>query len=322
MDAPVGQTGEPQSVRFLSARLGLAVAALLIVSGLYALFLWTLPPPAVSVVLTAKTESLAYRVINSDMAAIHISGMKGASLDGLISGCVDAVLTPTVGTRVEYRRGNADQFSITLDPAEGNAVAAYLHNGNSAKNRSVSGSLVFSIAKACGETTPIRLPIWGPTEFGEVMHPPDASGEMAPGLLTQGTLSIYGRAHERLLGLKFPALVYLVTSFDLPAGSVLSNKGNDGKLGESPWTGVARVIDDESGFDIAASTDARTVSVTSAGVSDGAQAGQRIELGDYSQFMNDPNVIQIQVLGGIFLFLLQGLSGISGLVNQHFSRRR
>jgi hypothetical protein len=57
-------------------------------------------------------------------------------------------------------------------------------------------------------------------------------------------------------------------------------------------------------------------------VSDGKSAGQRIELGDYSQFMNDPNVIQIQVVGGIFLFLLQGLSGFSGLINQHLGRRR
>jgi hypothetical protein len=56
-------------------------------------------------------------------------------------------------------------------------------------------------------------------------------------------------------------------------------------------------------------------------VSDGKSAGQRIELGDYSQFMNDPNVIQIQILGRISLFLLQRLSNLSELINQHFPRR-
>jgi hypothetical protein len=320
MDAPIDQLAAQPRVGIFAGRALLTIVALLLLTGMYALFLWTLPPPIVSVVLSAKSESLAYRVINSDMAALHIFGMKGASFDGSLTGCVDAVVTPAVGTRVEYRRGSDEQFSITLDAADGKAVTAYLRG--SGKNRSLSGSLVFSSAKLCGDAAPKRLPIWGPTEFGEEMHPPDASGEMAPGLLTQGTLSIYGRAHERLLGFRFPALVYLVTSFDLPAGSVLSSRNAEGKLSDSPWTGVARVVEDETGFDIAASTDARTVSVASAGVSDGKSAGQRIELGDYSQFMNDPNVIQIQVVGGIFLFLLQGLSGFSGLINQHLWRRR
>jgi hypothetical protein len=308
---------------FLSARFLLPLAGFLILCGLYVLFVWTLPLPRIFVVLAAKSESLAYRVINSDFAAMHIVGMKAASVDGAINHCLDAIVTPTLGTRVEYRRGDDDTFVITLDPAEPNAISASLPEGTSAaKLRELKGSVVFTASKACGDTTPKRLPIWGLAEFGEEMHPPGLTGDIAPGLLTEGTLSVYGHAHDRLLGFKFPSIVYLVTSFDLPAGAVLAAKEPDGRLSASPWTGIARVLSDETGFDVAATTEARTVSMTSARIEgDGRESAQRVDLGDFSQFMNDPNLIQIQVLGGIFLFLLQGFAGMSGFFARHWRQK-
>jgi hypothetical protein len=320
MPAPDRQPATtPRFSGFLSVRFLLPLVGFLCLCGLYLLFLWTLPLPRIFVVLAAKSESVAYRVINSDFAAMHIAGMKAASVDGSINTCLDAIVTPTLGTRVEYRRGDDDHFVITLDPTEPNGIAAILPEGtNATKLRQLKGSVVFTAAKACGDSTPTRLPIWGLAEFGEEMHPPGLNGEIAPGLLTEGTLSVYGHAHERLLGFTFPAIVYLVTSFDLPAGSVLSAKEPDGRLSASPWTGIARVVTDETGFDVAATSEARTVSMTSARVSgDGPNPSQRVDLGDFSQFMNDPNLIQIQVLGGIFLFLLQGFVGMSGFLAQH-----
>ena len=152
--------------------------------------------------------------------------------------------------------------------------------------------------------------------------PPGVSGDVSPGILTSGTVSVYGRAQERLLGLKFPAVTFLVTSFDLPAGSVLAAKEPGGDLSDRPWTGVATVnTDDSFGFTIAAATDARSIALTSARATrDASDATELIDLGGFSQFMNDPNVIQIQVLGGIFFLMLQGLGGLASFVSAHMAR--
>jgi hypothetical protein len=257
------------------------------------------------------------------MGVMRIVGMRASALDGSINACVDAVVTPAAGARVEYRRGDENFFTVTIDPRESNGPAVFLREGGGARpSRPVRGSIVFSSAKACGETKPSRFPIWGPAEFGEEMRPPGATGELAPGLLTQGTISVYGHAHQKLLGMQFPAKVYLVTSVELPAGSVLAAKEPDGELSATPWTGIATVSSEDRGFDVAASTQARTVSVSAARAEGPDETAQKLDLGEFSQLTNDPNVVQIQVLGGAFLFLLQGIGGLATFLAQVLARLR
>jgi hypothetical protein len=312
-DAPI-----PKSIRRRRHSWGrvsvLALVGVAVLGG-YAWFLWALPQARISVVLSASSESVAYRVIDSDMSVMHLFGLRATAIDGSVSACADMVVTPALGARVEYRRGDDDHYSVTIDPRDPAATTAFLREKDG-KSRPVKGSIVFASAKACGDDKPQRLPIWGPAEFGEELRPPGVSGDVAPGILVSGTISVYGRAHERLLGLHFPPVTYLVSSFDLPAGSVLSAKEPDGTLSDTAWTGLATTNNDDPGFTIAASTDARNVSLTSARAArDANDATEQIDLGGFAQFLNDPNVVQIQVIGGVFFLLLQGLGSLASFMS-------
>jgi hypothetical protein len=289
------------------SRLGFILVAAflyLAVAGLYAAFWWSLPPPRLSVVFKGSTESLAYRVVNPSMASMRIFGMRGVALDGSLNACVDGILSLHPGTRVEYRRGDESRYSITIDPQDGGTAGMFSERATG-RSRELKGSVVFAAASTCGEESPTRLPVWGPLVIGEEMRPAGPTGELAPGLMTSGTLYVYGRSHERLLGLKFPSLVYLASTTELPAGSVLSVQDDQGNLAETGWTGIARILESEPGFDLAVSSDTRRVTIASRSLNGPGSAAERIDLGEFSQLLNDPNVIQLQILAGVFFFLLQ-----------------
>lgn len=284
---------------------------MLLVSGLYGLFLWTIPLPRTWVSLSATSEFVAFRVTNSNMATFRVAGMRGASVDGRVAGCIDGVLVPAPGARVEYRRGEDDFFRITVDPpAAGTRALTLRDKGKNFSPIDLSSSLVIAADEGCAGKAPQRLPIWGLAEFGEEQRPASTSGDLVPGLLLEGTVSVFAHAHDRLLGIRFPATVYPVNTFDVPAGSVLLS--GDPADDDALWTGTA-TASSERGFSVKASSNAQSVQLRSVrGLNTPAGDGRTIDLGKYSQFLSDPNIVQVQFVVGAFVFLLQSLLSILG----------
>ena len=276
-------------------RYGTVIA--IIALGLYAAFLWMLPQPNTWVALKTTAEVLHFQAIKHDLAAFHVSGMSAVSLDDKnnLDGCIDAILTPAKNARVEYRRGDDEFFRIIIDPKEPGGVSLALWEKGVA--RSITGSVVLTAKRDCGGGTPKRLPIWGPAEFGEEVRPAGPSGEIVPGMLLNGTIEVYAIAHQRLIGLSFPASVYSVMTFDLPPGFVLrsaASSSDEKAEDEATWTGTAIVSSGKTGFDVEATSNTPSVTLKSSrtfGRTD--TTSRQIDLGHYAQFIKDPNVLWI-----------------------------
>jgi hypothetical protein len=286
----------------LSAKKLLLGAALVIIaSGCYIAFIITLPPPKFWVSLTASTERISFKVANPDLAILRVTGMEVYSDMPKLTGCVSGLLSPQLDSTVEYRRGDDSYFTITVDrPGTGrNGPVAVFQSSSDGRRTELGGPVQFRAKDDCGSAMK-RLPIWGDAQFGERVGAPDARGEIVPGMLVSGTVETFAYSHDRLLGLRFPSTVYSVNSFDLPAGSVLTR---DATASAPPlWSGAAVVSDDGSGFQVYASTTSHSVALT-------APVGgtSAVDLGNYSQFLSDPNIIKIQFFGGVFLFLAQSI---------------
>jgi hypothetical protein len=294
-------------------RLRYGTVTVIIVLGLYTAFLLTLPKPNTWVALKTTAEVLSFHAIKPDLAAFHVSGMSADSLDekDKLHGCIDAILTPAKDAKIEYRRGDDDFFRIIIDPPKPGELSLILREKSKGyAARSLTGSVVLTAKDDCDGDAPKRLPIWGPAKFGEEVKPAGASGEIVPGMLLNGTIEVYAHAHERLIGIPFPASVYSVVTFDLPPGSVLSSGPLEASQDEGTWTGVAIVSSDGTGFDVEATSNTSSVMLTSSRTFGKSKTSLAIDLGHYAQFMNDPNILWIQLLGGAFVVLMQSVLSI------------
>jgi hypothetical protein len=258
-----------------------------------------IPPARISVVLAARSEFVRFLVINPEFAAFRVAGMKALTREENLNGCVDAIITPQAGARVEYRRGDKNYFRIRID-GPSNGGPAFLLRTTSAEARELTQSVVFEASDDCGDS-PNRLPVWGPAQFGDILRPPGINGSITPGILYDGKLSVYARAHDRLIGISFPPSIYLVNSFELPTGSVLSAPIFDAS---STWIGSVSVEKTTSGFKVQAEGQARQIVLRTAGTVGGPRdSGEPVDLGNYAQFLNDPNIVRIQFLVTAFLVL-------------------
>ena len=260
----------------------------------YLVFILTLPRPDTWVTLTTNSESISFTVTNPDMAAFRANGMRAVSIEGSLDDCIDAFVLPKKGARVEYRRGDDGYFRITIDPSRPGDPAASLRSLK--KDNPIpppSGSLILTASLACPGSPPVRLPIWGIASFGEEPRPVGPSGEIAPGIMIEAKLSVFARSHARLLGIGFPSVVYPVTSFELPAGSVLGFPGPiDDASGLPEWNGLAFLDKQKRGFQIEATTRSPQVRLRSPGER-AVDGREQLDLAKYAQFLSDPNVIEI-----------------------------
>jgi hypothetical protein len=290
----------------------------------YLTFILTLPPPDIWVTLAGSSESLSFTVFNPEMAAFRANGMRAVAIDSDFNACVDAVVVPKSGSRIEYRRGDNSYFRITLDPPPTETSAATIKSlVQAATTAAPAGSLILSADPTCPGTPSVRLPIWGRASFGEESRPIGPSGDIVPGIMTNAKLSVFARSHSRLLGLAFPSVVYPVTSFEIPAGSVLELPKSDKQSSVLEiWDGLAIVDKLRSGFQIEATTLSRQLAMRQPrALSLNGQREEQLDLGKFAQFLSDPNVIQVQVVAGVFLFLAQSLFSILGFFGRHMNTR-
>jgi hypothetical protein len=296
--------------RFFSA----AVVVFVLLAA-YASFLWTIPPARVFTVLSARSEFVRFLVINPEFATLRITSMKALGPAALSANCIDGVVSPTIGARIEYRRGDTGYFRITIDPPRSGGPG-FTFREKGAQPATFSQSVIFVESDTCGGNEPSRLPIWGPTQFGDYLRPPPNDGTIVPWALISGKVSVYARAHDRLIGLSFPPSIYLVTAFDLPPGSVLPAANQDDEGTDGSWTGTARADKEGAGFTVYAESEARSIVLRAAGTAVGPHdPGQLIDLGHYAQFLTDPNIIQIQFLCGAFLILINVFGRIMGFID-------
>ncbi len=233
---------------------------------------------------------------------MRISGMKALAADSVLNGCIEAVVTPKLGSQIEYRRGDDKYFRITIDPPSEGGIAYWLHF-NGEVTREFSQTVIFEATDECPGHKPMRLTIWGPAQFGDILRPPSQDGTIVPAALITGKVAIYARAHDRLLGLPFPPSIYLVNSFELPPGSVLSAPADEPN---SAWIGTAIVDTNTAGLSIQAESSSHSITLRQAGASGGSrQSDPLIDLGSYAQYLTDPNIIKIQFLIAAFFVLFQ-----------------
>lgn len=295
-------------LRLLQGRFLLGSIIFIPTALLYGLFLWTVPAPRFWVSLSVASERVSFRVANPDFALIKVTGMEAFSLNKKW-GCVNGIVTPAPGANIEYRRGSDDYFRIIIDApsaSPGAAISNFDSLDSNTKRLQMNGSVLFKAKKECG-SPPLRLPIWGPAVFGERLTAEGDSGDVTPGILTQGKIEVYAHAQDRLLGIRFPPSIYSVQTFDLPAGSMLTSTENTANA----WVGIANVpTGGASGFSVLASTASAEVSLQLPNSPIGV-GPQKIALGQYSQNLKDPNIVQLQFLFGVFIFLFQTVMSLT-----------
>jgi hypothetical protein len=326
--------------RHIRARFWTVLVAFLI----YLLWIWLLPLPPHWTALKATSEYVGYRVIDPDASTLRIGGMFGAVIadQSRNLGCVTAIVTPARSAWVEYRRGGKDQLTISIEPF-GNGPAANLAS-SSDNGGPVVGKLQFTLDPSCSGVAPHRLPIGGPVAFGEELAQPGATGELPPGLLLKATVDVYALALRRFLMFTFPETVYSVMSFEAPPGVVIcADIHEDQTLGEATklpcpsrpiststppdvaadsivaWNGAAFASD--SGFEINVSTNAPSLILQSTRTFGERMPTRRIDLGRHAQVLQDPNVLWLHLLGGLFLVFLQAGSWIVRLSGRRLDEK-
>jgi hypothetical protein len=268
----------------------------------YTVFLVTLPPARITVSLSAHTEFLSYTVLRPEYSVFLVRGMDLTSKD-LEEHCVELAVTPPRGATVEYRRGGQNYFTISVQ-AKGAQVVL---QASGKPDKRLSGDVVFSSA-GCAGPGPPSLPLWGPARFGDALRPPGEDVAI-PGAMLDGTVSVFARAHERLIGIPFPRLIYKVNTFEIPPGAVLADAPDTTEDENVAWVGQVRVEGDRAGFMVWASSSVRRVSLRPPGLpASEAESEGLVDLGSYAQYLNDPNIIELQFFAGLVLLLFHNLT--------------
>jgi hypothetical protein len=311
---------------------------ILIVFLIYLCWIWLLPIPPHWATLSATSEYIGYRVIDPDVSTLRVGGMFGAVIgdNSRDLGCIEAIVTPSQSAWVEYRRGDKEQLTISIEPS-GNGPAANIARGESDAGPIV-GKLKLTFDRSCAGTAPRRFPISGPAAFGEELAPPGAAGESPPSFLLKGTVDVYALSLHRLILITLPEVVYSVMTFDVPPGvAICADARKEQTLGEPPnlpcpdrrprksappdviadsavaWSGVAFPSASTSGFDLVASTNAPSLVLQSTRTFGQAISTRRLDLGRHAQMLKDPNFLWLHFLGGMFLVFLQAGSWLARL---------
>lgn len=305
-----------------------AVVSLFVCVG-YLLFLYFLPEPRVWVGLKTTTEYAAFRVTQPDLVAFGVGGMSASSLDQGRR-CVDGVVAPKAGAWVEYRRGGPKELSIQIHPPANGESSATIP-GDKGTALPLTGGVQLVLDKTCRGDPPTRLPILGPAVFGHQPEPTKANG-LQPGILLKGVVDVYALAQEHLLLMKFPSSVYLLSSFELPPGSVicadtaremapesqsadchgLGEQSRDDDRGLRNWVGVVTPSVFNNGFDIAATATAAGLILESSLTFGRDAPVKRIDLGAHDQFLKDPNILWVQFRVGALLLIWQAVLSVVG----------
>ena len=290
----------------------------LVTMAAYAYLIWTIPPARTWIALKTTAEFFQVEVTRPELSVIQVQGLTAVSLDSanLLNGCVKGFLTPVEHAIIKYRRGKDNGLNIILVPPEGGKLSASFSDENKGyATVNISGSIVLTAIDKCSGDLPNNFPIWGRAKFGEELKAADGKGQLSPGTLRDGTIEVYAHSQQHLLGLNMPASVYSVMSFDIPGNSVLTTESAvvGGNVSTADyWIGSASLTKDSDGFEVQATSRATSLLLSSAAIFGADDAAQKIDLGRYTQFTSDPNILLLQLIAGVFLVILSNILSIVG----------
>lgn len=295
-------------LRWLAPR-GWPVAAIAI--GLaYVVLSITLPPPATVSVIDAESESLRFDVMNPDLAAFRLGGMRLIDPDADDDpACIAGLLVPALDARVTYR---LEEIGLVVGVRGTGPSAGRIEREGPPLALPAEAWLVPDAA--CPGHFPRRLPVVGPTVLGEELRPEslDPAGGARP--LVSGTIAVYGRAIEVDIGIySAEATLYPVSEIELPGGSRLFAGPADGR--PPPWHGfVTPGACDPDGtcaaFAVQVSTGATTLHLVRPGVEVKPEV---IAISTFARLFSDPSIVFLWVLVGVLSLIIQTMGDASDL---------
>lgn len=278
------------------------VLPLLIVAG--CLFYRWLPTPNVRIVLHASTEVVRFQVVNPDLAAFRVAGMRAFAEDSGTGDCVAGVVQPAIGVTVNYATTTTGRPVIALSPPAGaTAQPVGQYSDGDDHVRPLDGFHRIVADDGCPGSLPQRFPILGNAEFGREYAAPTATSDPMRGVLTDAKLTIYGQS-LRFEPLSYPS-IYEWKKIDVPGGARLGAI-SDAEQGAKPaWRGLAQFGFDKdtnrASYTVDASINARGIRLTIPGVED---QDSQIVFDKFSPLTSDPNWIALQLYAGVGIWLI------------------
>ena len=263
-----------------------AVATIIAILSLY-LLVWRVQSPLL--VFDVTSEQFSQRVVRPELTAFAITnaeviGTTTCTYDGVFSGIVEA---PS-GSQLTYW-WRPDRIAISIDvPEEG--IVRFVQAGE-VECRESAARITVRTASLDPTNPGWRLPIAGPAEVGSetVASVPGTDGRRRLDMLRSGSFEVFGRAFSLAeSGTLFPISSSPIT---IPSGSRIGSLESAGDAAAS-WFGSAFHTSD--GFEISATTEARSVSLFRPGAD---EQEEKFEFGIFASIAGDPN------LGMIFLIV-------------------
>ena len=286
-------------------RLGYALVPALLCTGLFWFVVARLPEPDTLTIIDARTETIEFTVANARLAAFPTEGLfVNSGPADLVGRCAEGDLIPDARTKVQYLMQPRLVVVVSGTGVVRTQDRETVFNTSESPpgDASEPTDLVFvRNAEDCKDMTAVRLPVWGPGAIGGWFSPQPETG----GILLSGTLHVFGRTLD--LGI-FGRGGALYPAYDdpipLPAGGRMwtdedRNASSEGTE-RTALFGFA-TVDKEGYLHAELSTDAPTLMITQPGDS---VLASRIEIGTFTQALNDPNLLRLQVIIAIgFAFL-------------------
>jgi len=292
--------------------------------------------------VSALTERVEFEVTQPRLAAIPVRQMRIATAEPSLDGkCIDGLILPVLNANVIYGRVGYGPLSIQIVPPDADqqdAVAGEFEPDNNGRASALKGSTYIQTDVGCsslsaqGQTSanpltsiPLPMPIWGKAEIGSEFKGRKSS-DPDPTLLLSGQIKVSARSVEFLpwlLGLR--ATLYPVTALDLPVGSRLktfaipqknpppgSESGKEGTEFVSNWWGTAYVDSEKPALNVELATDTPKLAL----YRPNRHEPDIIEASRLNQVFEDPNLVKVYKLFGVFAFA----AAISGWLLGAFER--
>lgn len=306
--------------RLITFRLTTIISVILV---LFAVMGWAmLPRPDVILSISARAETLAYRVIDRNAASISMGNvLLSQSSDDPFSDapqrtCLSGRLLPESGIIVRYRRSGSGLVSIGFETDTKQSSAGVFEpvNGKAIALGPNDHLVLDPDDAACPAHMPSSFPIWGKGEIG-TLRTFGTSLETEPGDLIEGEVRITARAVERFFFIfKGAKGLYDAGIVALPAGSKLASVDisvTDKATITYPWIGAARLGNGAHGsdFQIDVSTDSDTVWLYRAGLRKGG-APDTIGASAFVSQTRDPGVLGLQIALALLLIIIQTVASV------------
>jgi hypothetical protein len=201
------------------------IVSLLLLFGLYLVFLWSLPAPVTLTTISGVTEHIQFTVTDRRLGTIPTAGMRIAT--NANGSCLPASIVPDINAVVSYRRILTDRLIVSIE--KGGAVIP--EDGEAPSGR-ITGPIDFVTDALCqkkheseikcdesikGSCSQHRLPVWGRVSLG---HESALLGPQGGGTFLEGTLKVQARALS--IG---DASMYSVFDMTLPVGARIEARG-------------------------------------------------------------------------------------------------